>query len=250
MPAIINIDTLPQKTRKQVANYAQQLIKLHSENIISIFIYGSAAGTNYVHGKSDVNIAVILKDLKFTDLKKSLKLINWGIRKRIAAPLILTLRHIQTSTDIFPLEFLEMKDNNCLLYGQDLLSELPVSTANMRLQCEQELKGKLIRIRQAYLEIGLKKKGIEALLKESLSSLFPAFRALLRLKTRQIPSVDKEKIIKGLSDNFSIDSSVFFAILHDKKNDEKIRSKDIEPFFEGYINEIQKLAVEVDKLRA
>ncbi len=249
MGPIINIEVLPDEIRKKVNKYVTNLIKLYDNNIVSIFIYGSATGRNYVPGKSDVNMAVILKELTFADLKKSLKLISLGITKKIAAPLMLTVRHIQSSTDVFPVEFLEMKDNYCLLYGQDLLKDLPIEESNIRLQCEQQLKGKLIRIREAYLEIGLRKKGIDALLKESLNSLFPIFRGLLRLKTTQAPPTDKEQIINSLSENFGIDSKVFLAILRDKKDDDKIGSQDVEPFFEKYIQEIQKLAIVSDELK-
>lgn len=249
MGPIINIDALPQEIRKKVRSYTAKLIDIYKDNIISIFIYGSATGRNYVPKKSDVNMAVILKELKFEDLKKGLKHISDGIRHKIAAPLMLTLKHVQTSTDVFPVEFLEMKDSYCLIYGQDLLKDLPVEEGNIRLQCEQQLKGKLIRIREAYLEVGLRKKGIDALLKESLNSLFPIFRGMLRLKTAQIPSTDKENIIGALSKNFNIDADVFLAILRDKKNDNKIGSQDAGPFFEKYIDQIQKLAIMSDELK-
>ena len=251
MGPIINIEVLPEEIRKKVNKYVTNLIKLHGDDIVSVFIYGSATGRNYVPGKSDVNMAVILKELRFADLKKSLKLISLGISRKIAAPLMLTVKHIQTSTDVFPVEFLEMKDNYCLLYGQDLLKDLPIEESNIRLQCEQQLKGKLIRIREAYLEIGLRKKGIEALLKESLNSLFPIFRGLLRLrlKTSRVPPTDKEQIINSLTKNFGINSEVFLAILRDKKDDDKIGSQDVEPFFEKYIQEIQKLAIASDELK-
>ena len=249
MAPIINIEMLPEEIRKKIRKYSQQLLKIHGDNIVSIFIYGSATGRNYIPGKSDVNMAVILKSLQFSDLKKSLKLVSSGISKRIAAPLMLTVRHMQTSTDVFPAEFLEMKDNYRLLYGQDLLKDLPIDESNIRLQCEQQLKGKLIRIREAYLEIGLRKKGIDALLKESLNSLFPIFRGLLRLKTAQMPSTAKEEIINSLGKNFGIDPAVFLAILRDKKADNKIGSQDVEPFFEKYIREIGKLAIAADELK-
>jgi len=249
MTSVINIDVLPEEIRKKVHKYLKELLKLYSDNIVSIFIYGSATGKNYIPGKSDVNMAVILKNLRFSDLKKSLKLVSWGISKKIAAPLMLTIKHMQTSTDVFPVEFLEMKDNYCLLYGQDLLKDLPVEESNIRLQCEQQLKGKLIRIREGYLEIGLRKKGMDALLKESLNSLFPIFRGLLRLRTAQAPPTDKEKIINSLSKNFGTDPTVFLAILRDKKDDNKIDSQDVEPFFEKYVQEIQKLAIASDELK-
>jgi len=246
MENLKNLDQVNPQIGKILEWYLNELIKIHQSNIISIFVCGSAAGADYVPKVSPVNLFVILEKLDFAGLKKSLKLVSKGINKKIAAPLFLTRKHIATSTDVFPIEFLEMKESHLLLYGQDLLSDLEIDPANIRLFCEEQIKGKLIRIRQAYLEIGLKRKGIEALLKESLTSLTPIFRNLIRLKDKT-PSIKKEEIYRQLCELFGLDKDVFVAILGDTKNDEKIGSQDVEVFFERYIAQIQKLAIAVDQ---
>ncbi|MBL7085105.1 MAG: hypothetical protein ISS43_03230 [Candidatus Omnitrophica bacterium] len=262
MESLENLDKLNEQVKKTIEPYLNELLKIHRDNIVSIFLCGSAAGGDYIHNVSNINLFVILEKLEFQDLQKSLKVVSAGIKKKIAAPLFLTRKHMETSTDVFPVEFLEMKENHLVLYGEGLLNYLEINPANMRLFCEQQIKGKLIRIRQAYLEIGLKRKGIEALLKESLASLTPIFRNLIRLSTGidppnsfkggvlkgKVPSLKKEDIYKRLSADFDLDENVFLAILRDTKNDEKIGSQDIEVFFERYIAQIQKLAIAVDQL--
>ena len=247
MKELKNLDRLDAQARKVVEPYLNELLKIHQDNIISIFICGSAAGGEYVHRVSSVNLFVILKKLEFEDLRKSLKTISRGINKKITAPLFLTRKHIETSTDVFPIEFLEMKESHVLLYGEDLLTPLEINPTNIRLFCEEQIKGKLIRIRQAYLEIGLKRKGIEALLKESLSSLTPVFRNLIRSRGK-VPPVEREQIYNQLCAEFDLDKNVFLAILRDTKNDERIAGQDVETFFEKYIAQIQKLAIAVDQL--
>jgi hypothetical protein len=118
---------------------------------------------------------------------------------------------------------------------------LEIDEANIKLFCKREIEGKLIRLRQAYLEIGLRKKGIEALMKESLYSLIPVFRALLRSKV-QNPPVDKEQVLMEFCDHYGLVRDVFIAILRDRMNDEKIKGEDIEVFFEKYLREIEKLS--------
>lgn len=247
MQDLKNLEKLDLSARKIIQPYLTELLKVHRDNIVSIFICGSAAGKDYIPGVSNINLFIVLESLAFEDLRKSLKIVSAGIKKKISAPLFLTRKHIQTSTDVFPIEFLEMKEHHLLLYGEDLLNSLEISPANIRLFCEEQIKGKLIRIRQAYLEIGLKRKGIEALLKESLNSLTPVFRNLIRLKGKT-PPVAKEEIYNQLSSEFELDGVVFLGILRDTKNDEKIAGQDVEVFFERYIAQIQKLAIAVDKL--
>ena len=245
MANLTNLERLNPQVRKLVEPYLDELLEIHQDNIVSIFICGQAAGADYRPRVSNINLFIILEKLVFSDLQKSLKAISKGIRKKIAAPLFLTRKHMETSTDVFPIEFLEMQENHITVFGPDILSSLQINPANLRLFCEEQIKGKLIRIRQAYLEIGLKRKGIEALLKESLASLTPVFRNLIRLKGNT-PPVSKDEIYAQLGADFSLDSNVFLAILRDTKNDEKIGSQDVEVFFEKYINQIQKLAIVVD----
>ena len=237
----LKLDGLRPELKVIIRSYLIRLLDIHKENIVSVVMYGSATGKYFMIKKSDINLAVIFKDLGFQQLKNSLSAINSGIPKRITAPLFLSLSHIETSKDTFPIEFIEIKENNILVYGEDVFSGLNIDEANLKLFCKREIEGKLIRIRQAYLEIGLKKKGVEALMKESLNSLIPVFRALLRQKPQK-PPVDKEQILIEFCNHYGLAKDVFIAILRDRMNDEKIKGEDTEVFFEKYLREIEKVS--------
>ncbi len=247
MNALITTEKLATDVSKKITPYMEEMLKIHGASIVSIFLYGSACYDDYIKGVSDINSAIILRELSLKDLKKSLNIVNKGIRKRIAAPLFLTKEHIMTSADTFPIEFAQMKERHILVYGEDVLKMAVIEHKHIRFICEQQLKGKLIRIRQAYLEIGLRKKGLELLIKDSLASLFPVFRGLLMLKGIS-PSRNKQETLRLLAETFNIDTGVFTAILDDRKNDEKIGGHDIEVFLSRYIEQIEKLALIADKL--
>ena len=248
MSELVNLVSLPQQVRKIVGPYSRGMIKLHGDNLKTIIVYGSSTGKDFIAGKSNINLLLVFKELELTSLKISLKLVAKGRKKGIIAPLFLTERHIKTSTDVFPTEFLEIKENHITIYGQDILEDLEIKNDNIRLQCEQQLKGKLIRLRQAYLEIGLRRKGVEALLIESLTSLIPTFRNMLRLKGEKIPR-GKEEVINRASSKFNVDSGVFLNILRDKMGDEKIAGMKADEFLGKYLEEIRKLAIAVDELK-
>jgi len=243
----IRLNSVRQDVAGKIEPYLKRLLQIHKENMLSIVLYGSATGKDFTPKQSDINLLVVFNELGFRQLDDSLKLISSGIQKKIAAPLFLSRTHIDTSKDVFPIEFLEIKENHILLYGRDLFSDMKIGQAHIRLFCEQQIKGKLIRLRQAYLEVGLKKKGIEALMKESLYGFMPIFRALLRLKG-VLPPVEKEEILTRLTEAFSLERDTLIAIVRDKKNDEKIAGQDIDVYFKRYIDEIKKLAIAVDKL--
>jgi len=244
---IVNKQKLIPEIHRTFMPYLEKMLDIHQTHICSIFLYGSATGKNYVPKKSDINSVFIFKALPFSNLKKSLKLISSGIQKKISAPLFLTKNYIETSLDVFPIEFLDMKENHLLLYGEDILSSLTIEAQHLRLFCEGQIKGKMIRIRQAFLEVGMKNKGIELLLKESLYSLIPVFRSLLRLKGK-IPPVEKEAILIDLCAAYTLEEEVFLPIHKDSSNDEKINNKDVIIFLEKYLDELEKLSIGVDKL--
>lgn len=233
--------------RKKIEPYINALLVLYKNNILSVNLYGSAIRKDFDPKISAINLLVILKELTFVDLKQGLKLTAKGVKNNIPAPLFLTREHIRSSQDVFPMEFLEMQENYLCVYGEDILSGLAVKTDHLRLFCEEQIKGKLIRIRQAYLEIGLQRRGIEKLLKDSLTALVPVFRNILRIKGI-VPPVDKEKVLTAIAGECGLDQEAFLAILRDKNADEKIAGKDAEVYFEKYLEQIQKLASLVDKL--
>lgn len=237
----LRLDGLKPELKVIIEPYLARLLGIHKENIISVVLYGSATGKYFVPKKSDINMAVIFENLEFRQLKDSLGFVNYGMPKRITAPLFLSLSHIESSKDTFPIEFIEIKENNILLYGRDVFSGLKIDESNIKLFCRKEIEGKLIRLRQAYLETGLKKKGVEALMKGSMYSLLPVFRALLRSKV-QNPPIDKEQILVEFGSHYGLSKDVFIAILRDKMNDEKIKGEDVEVFFEKYLREIEKLS--------
>jgi len=99
---IINTEKLPPEVANKFIPYLKLMSDIHKDHLISVFIYGSAAGKNYIPKISDINSVFVFKDLAFASLTDSLKIVSKGISKRIAAPLFLTKEHIKTSLDVFP----------------------------------------------------------------------------------------------------------------------------------------------------
>ncbi|MDD2889214.1 MAG: hypothetical protein PHE49_01055 [bacterium] len=229
---------------KLVEPYIKELIRLSGDNICSIILFGSAATKDFIPRKSNINLLVVCDEINLPNLKKYHKLVRRGRKRGIVAPLFLTEQHIKSSMDVFPIEFLEMKDSYLLLHGKDVLGKLAINTENLRLECEEQLKGKLVRLRQSYLEHGVNIK----IIAESITSLIPVFRSLVRLRTRAI-KVDKEKAIEELA-KLKIDSQVFSTALDIKKGKYKLKNKALELFFEKYIKEIEKLCIYTDSFKS
>lgn len=244
MDILVNLEKLNSHVKKVLVPFSQVMIALHANNLKSISLYGSAVGEDFIPKKSNINLLLVMERIDPPDLKTSLKLINQA-RKKGIVPLLLTVEHVKSSTDTFPVEFLEMKDNYVLIYGKDILGELEVNSRNVRLQCEQQLKGGLIRLYQVYLEAGMKKKRIRSLLINSLTSFIPIFRSLLRLRGKALP-VKKRDIISDLGKEFSVNGDVFLKILNMKEG-KKVEGN-LEKLFGDYMEEVEKLCIICDKM--
>ncbi len=245
---MINTDSLQKEVRKKFVPYFEKMLDIHGDKIVSAIVYGSAASDGYISGISDINSAFIFDGLSFPVFKNSLKTVSRGISKSVAAPLFLTKDYIFSSLDVFPIEFVDMRDNHVLVYGEDIISGLEIKDEHTRLFCEQQVKGKLVRIQQAYLEVGLSRKGMISLMKQSLNSLVPVFRNLIRLKGEEAPR-DKSGVLQKLSESFGLDAEVFLHIYRDSTKDEKITPDEVEDLLGKFMSEIDRLGDMADKLR-
>ncbi len=242
-----NLDKLPPQVSGKFVPYLRDLLALYPGQVGCAAIYGSGVGQNYVPNRSDINSVVILNEIGFDHLNRALKVIAGGIKKRIAAPLFLTQEHIMSSRDVFPVEFLDIKENHVVVFGEDIFASLDIPQNNLKLFCAHELKGKLIRIRQVYLERGLNAPMVEALLKGSLHALVPIFRNLVRLKNGGV-QVDKTKIIEGLANAYQLDGRVFLDILKHRTHGLRIPPARSGELMSKYLVELEKLARAVDKI--
>ncbi|HCG77268.1 MAG: hypothetical protein COZ37_03865 [bacterium (Candidatus Ratteibacteria) CG_4_10_14_3_um_filter_41_18] len=244
---LINTEKLPLAVKKSLSSYLEKLLEIHGDNLLTIILYGSATGKDFIPGSSDINLLLEFQRIDLPVLKKSLKLVAQGRRRKIVAPLFFTKEYMESSSDVFPIEFLEITRNHLLLYGEDPFVNLKINQENLRLECEEQLRSKLIRLRQTYLEVGLQKKGLDRLLKNSLTSLIPVFRNMLYFKGKVVPH-KKEQVLNDLGEEFAIDSKTFLAIWQDKKDNNLIGQEDAEIVFGRYIDELFKLTESVDKL--
>lgn len=220
----IKISNLPEQTRKIVKSFLLDILTHCKEDIVSIYVIGSAVTKDFHTKYSDINTLVVVKETKapFLDFIATLGK-HYG-KKRIHAPLIMTRDYINRSLEVFPLEFLEMKLINQLVYGEDVLKDIKIEKADVRLQCERELRGKLQQICQGYIRSMGNKTALTDLFVGSISGYFPVFHGILFLCNQKIPK-EKTDVLYALEGLFGIDMSVFKKLL-------EIRAKDVYPSVE------------------
>jgi len=236
--------SLPQKIKKICTDFTERLKDIYADDLISVILYGSAASGEFIDKHSNLNLLVILKDTDLGNLKKSSSLINKFSK---VSALFLTESYVLCSIDIFPIEFLDMQENYFVLYGKDILKEINIDTRNLRFQCEQELKVRLINLRQLYLSINKDTVALRNLLFKSFTSILHISRNVLRLKGKK-PAYKKEEILKEMAREFRIDKDVWGRILKARALEIKLSNKDIEQLFINFTREVENIVDIVDKL--
>ncbi len=241
--------SLPSEVERRLKGFTEELKEKFRDRLKSVLLYGSTARGDYIAGRSNLNLLVILSQVGVEELTLGNQIFQNYKKKGFVAPLLFTSEYIATSADSFPMEFLDIKAHHLLLYGEDPFTELEIVGQNLRLQCEGEIKGKLVRVRQSFLEIGLDKRKLPQLLTESLTSFLPAMRHLLQLD-KGIEAWKAEEVFSQLEEIYGLEGSSFRQVWRLKREKAKKASPEqLKPLFGQYISQLQKLAEVVDKIK-
>ena len=236
---------LPQNISKTMDDFINRLKDTYGDSLISVILYGSAASGEFTGRYSNINLLIVLDDTSLDNLNKISNIIT-GRKFRMINPLFFTEDYIKSSSDVFPIEFLDMKENYIVLYGKDALAGLEIDIRNLRFQCEQELKAKLLNIKNVYLRIK-DKQALENLLFKSFTSSLHILRNMVRLKGKS-PSYLKESVLADIAREFNMDTSNFNKILEAKKKDLKLPSGEIESLFFALVTDMEKIINIVDRI--
>src|SRR5438093_1203284 len=90
----------------------------------------------------------------------------------------------RASADVFPIEYEDIRAAYRVLAGKDPWADIAVRRDDVRRQLEQELMGKLVRLRQAYAATRDDGKALTGVIAGSLGGFFTMLRATLRLAGR------------------------------------------------------------------
>lgn len=235
---------LPKKLETKLNDYVQKLKDIFQDDLISVILYGSAASKELVPSYSNLNMLAVIKCFSTEKMKKANALLRNPL---YMDTLFLTKDYINNSLDVFPIEFLDMQENHVLLWGEDIFSAMRIDLKNLRFQCEQELKSKLIRLHNLYLKNGQNKKMLENALCRFFNSILHITRNMLRFKSKT-PPYKKEEIIQALAAEFFIDSNLWNRVLLLRSNKLKLKGKEIEELFLNFLKELEKIIEWLDNL--
>ena len=220
--------------------FQDDVLKHHKDQIHSITITGSALTDDFDPVKSDVNSVFILHAMNLEFLEFLAPLGKTYGKKRIASPLIMTPEYIRNSLDVFPVEFLNIKLLHKTIFGEDLFQNLVIHRSDLRLQCERELKVRLIGLRQGYLSSSGDPKILTDLFIDTVSGYIPLFKGIIFILGNE-PPIKNDDVLAVLEEITGVNTRVFKTVLKQKKQKAKMTIKQLNTVFEDYYTAIENL---------
>ncbi|MCS6925531.1 MAG: hypothetical protein NZ578_06475 [Candidatus Binatia bacterium] len=240
---------LDARTEKTLSRFTQEVRQLLGAELLAVALYGSGAGSDFVTGMSDLNIVLVVKELRFEILQKLQPHMRAWHRRGFALPLLLDQEFLERSRDVFPMELHDIQEQHRLLWGEDVFRTLEIDDRHLRFQAEHEARAKLLRLRALYLECAGKRAPLRLLMLDSLKTFLSLMRALLRLHGEQ-GLLTYSEILERFERRFDTALPRMRQLLAIRTRQQGWPAEAAADFFRGYLIEVQRLVGIIDHLSA
>jgi hypothetical protein len=222
-----------------------KLTEVHGENLKSVVLYGSAVVGGQLDDERPKKVLVVLDRIAPADLKAEHDVAEWWRSEGNPVPVYFTTEEMTTSSDVFPIEFIDMSQVRHVLYGRDPFEGLEVHTQNLRHQLEYELRAKLLRLRRLYIPASENANQLARLMVDSLDNLAVLFRHVLLILGEDGPFNRHECVMK-LAEALQLDKGVLERIFVYSADEEVWIESETNQTFAKYLAQIEKVIEVVD----
>ena len=154
----------------------------------SAVVYGSVARGENIPGLSDINLLLVLDRLTSDILTRLEPPFSAWVEQNLPPPLLMTRAEWARASDVFPVEISDMKTAYRTLRGTDPLAEMTIDPGDHRRALERDFRGKLNRLRQAFVPSERDPESLGIFARRSITSVAVLYRSLLVLKRQPVPA--------------------------------------------------------------
>jgi len=241
-------DGVPDAARGPLELLVERLQAALGRHLQSITVVGSSLTDDYRPGASDINTVVVLDEQNTEVLAAVASLGKTLRRQRLSPPLLMTPAYIDRSRDVFGIEFLDFQLTHKTILGDDPFAAISIGKADVRLQCERELKAMLIRMRQGYVAAAGKKMVVRDILISAAKGLAPLGRAMLWLKDIERPRT-MEPALRKAAMEFKVDLDAVIAAERWRYEKPRLTDADIESAFAAIVGAVEALTTIIDEMK-
>jgi hypothetical protein len=231
--------------RIQLERFVADLEDSHEASLLAVVLTGDAATADYQPRKTPLTVIVVLSEVTPDALRAMRPNLRRWRRRRIPTPMVMDPRYIESSLDVFPLEFLDIQTRHRLIHGErDPFSKLPIDLPHLRSEVEEQLRGKLLHLWSAYLETEGSEKSLRALLVETPPGFEIALRGLLALAP-DTPESDAlatgEGVIRAVEQRFDVTLPTFERLEEIRLGRRALANDSLDEVFDAYVDEVRAL---------
>ncbi len=215
---------------------------------VSACLTGSVLTQGFDPRHSHINLLVIARSLEAPVLDAVCRAMPRQRKPPLIEPLFLTRRQIESSLDSFPIEWVEIQERHLRLEGDDVLGGLVVPRTYLRLQCEHELRGKHIQLRQTYLLHFGDAPVLARTLRASASGFATLFRTLLRLRGESLPA-DPTRVIQRVADLYRLDAQRLLSAHLLRYATARPKADEVHALYGRFLTEVERLTDALNELK-
>jgi hypothetical protein len=229
----------------ELKELVEKLTDAHGESLKSIVLYGSSVVGGQLDQEMPKKVLVVLDQITPSDLKSAHEVAEWWRSEGNPVPVYFTSEEMADSSDVFPIEFIDMSEVRHVLYGKDPFDDLDVPTQNLRHQLEYELRAKLLKLRRVYIPASRNPNKLARLMSDSLDDFAVLFRHVLAMLGKEA-SFNKRECTLKLADEIHLDKAVLNRVFDYKPDDEVWLESETNETFAKYLCQIEKVIEVVD----
>jgi hypothetical protein len=234
------------KTAEALAAALQEKLGSRLE---AFLLYGSAARGAGAHepGRSDLNTVLVVDAVDDALFAAIGPLVAAWAGHGHPAPILLTAAEWRDSADVFAIEYTDMREAHRLLAGRDPWAGVTVQRADVRRQLEQELMGKLVRLRQAHATLRDDPKRLGAVLVGSLGGFLTMLRTVLRLAGRT-PAAEPDTLVREAAAAVGFPPDAVAALVAHRRGGTRLGLVAGDPRAAAYLAAVARTAEYVNRL--
>lgn len=178
-------ETIPQSLQGSTELLSKLIRELAGDHAKALALYGLALDDAFDSAKQPARSVLVVDKV---DLELLREISRHGLRlgkAGLAAPVVMTAKYMDESRDTFPLELIEIQQLHVMLFGDDHFEKLEFEDRFVRLQCERDIKGIAIGLRQGLLASAGRDRLLGSLEIDIGPALVRTMRGMLWLKKQR-----------------------------------------------------------------
>lgn len=238
-------DTMQQR-RMALDELVAGLREAYGEALRCVALHGSAAAGEQLGAPSDVDVLVIVDALPIDALDRAAAITARWIAGGHAVPLTLTSAEWASSSDVFAIEYADVLERHRVLFGALPVDGLAVPAEDLRRQLEEQVLGKLLKLRRGIMEAGRDAARERGLLEVSLSTFMALFRAVVRLHGER-PPADHVQVAERAGALAGFEAAPFARVVRHVRGESTLQPGDARGVLAGYLAGLERLIAYLDR---